>query len=150
MKAAEAVTAEYEQAAQNAGITILVAKSTGAVSLPISEKKVRILFGNIIDNAIKYMKRKGMLQITITNLDNDVFIAVKDNGIGLPAMETEHIFEMHYQGSNNHAIGAGMGLAQVKEIVEQYGGTIYAKSSLGKGMGIYIRLPIQKGESTDE
>lgn len=65
---------------------------------------------------------------------------LKDNGAGLPAQETTHIFELNYQGSNRIS-GNGLGLAQAKAIVEYYGGTIYAKSSAGCGMAIYIQLP---------
>ena len=65
---------------------------------------------------------------------------IKDTGDGLSADETKHIFELNYQGSNRIS-GNGLGLYQAKAIVEYYGGTIYAKSNAGKGMGVYIQLP---------
>ena len=99
-----------------------------------------ILFRNIIDNSIKYMKRAGSLVITISTIGDDIFIVLKDTGEGLPEEETKHIFELNYQGSNRIS-GNGLGLAQAKAIVENYGGTIYAKSTEGNGMGIYIQLP---------
>ena len=67
-------------------------------------------------------------------------VVLKDNGEGLDESETEHIFELNYQGSNRIS-GNGLGLAQAKAVVEYYGGNIYAKSSHGGGMGIYIQLP---------
>ena len=67
-------------------------------------------------------------------------IVLKDNGEGLSSNETTRIFELNYQGSNRVS-GNGLGLTQAKAIVEYYGGTIYAKSERGKGMGVYIQLP---------
>ena len=72
----------------------------------------------------------------------DIFIVLKDNGDGLSSAETPHIFEMNYQGSNRIS-GNGLGLTQAKAIVEFYGGTIYAKSTPGNGMGIYIQIPTE-------
>ena len=102
--------------------------------------RIITLFRNIIDNSIKYMKRAGSLVITISTIGDDIFIVLKDTGEGLNEDETKHIFELNFQGSNRIS-GNGLGLAQAKAIVESYGGTIYAKSTEGKGMGIYIQLP---------
>lgn len=100
----------------------------------------------IIDNAIRYMRRPGMLQITISRVGGQAFIVAKDDGEGLSQEEASHIFELNYRGSNSSS-GNGLGLTQVKAIVEAYKGTVYAKSEQGKGMGIYIRLP--ESESPD-
>ena len=98
------------------------------------------MFRNIIDNSIKYMKKAGTLVVTISTIEDDIFIVLKDTGNGLPENETKHIFELNFQGSNRIS-GNGLGLTQAKAIVEHYGGTIYARSPKGSGMGIYIQLP---------
>ena len=98
------------------------------------------MFRNIIDNSIKYMQKAGTLVVTISAIEDDIFIVLKDTGKGLPENETKHIFELNYQGSNRIS-GNGLGLTQAKAIVEHYGGTIYARSPGGNGMGIYIQLP---------
>lgn len=104
-------------------------------------ESIRILFRNIIDNSIKYMGRPGHMIITISLLGDDIFIILKDTGNGLPEEETLHVFELNFQGSNRVS-GNGLGLTQTKMIVEAFGGTIYAKSSPGNGMAIYIQLPV--------
>ena len=149
VKFATKVSEEYARKAQEAGISIHVAGNTGSIYVQASEKMLIILFRNIIDNAIKYMNRKGIMQITITSLGDDIFIAIKDSGLGLAENETAHIFELNYQGSNRTS-GNGLGLAQTKAIVEYYGGMIYASSSKDKGMGIYIHLPAEKEEFINE
>ncbi len=132
---------EFVPFSQKAGINIQVSASSDVLLVKADLQRIRILFRNIIDNSIKYMNQAGTLVITLSTIGDDIFIVLKDNGKGLPEEETPHIFEINYQGSNRIS-GNGLGLTQAKAIVESYGGTIYAKSTIGKGMGIYIQIPI--------
>lgn len=125
---------------RRAGIRLLLSSAGDRLMVRADASYIRILFRNIIDNSIKYMHRNGNLVITVSSIGDDLFIVLKDNGEGLPTNETHHIFELNYQGSNRVS-GNGLGLTQAKAIVEYYGGTIYAKSNSGSGMGIYIQLP---------
>ena len=117
------------------------------ITMKADPESIRILFRNIIDNSIKYMGRPGHMIITISLLGDDVFLILKDTGKGLSEDETTHVFELNYQGSNRVS-GNGLGLTQTKMIVEAFGGTIYAKSSPGNGMAIYIQLPVS-GEKNE-
>ncbi|MCR5467321.1 MAG: HAMP domain-containing histidine kinase [Lachnospiraceae bacterium] len=134
---------DFRAAAVNAGVEIRVIEPAEPMYVSAAPIMLRTMFRDIIDNAVKYMKRSGSLQVTIANLDDDIFVAMKDNGEGLSESETVHIFELNYQGSNRIS-GNGLGLAQVKAIVDYYGGMIYAKSSPGRGMGIYLHLPAER------
>lgn len=131
---------ELSSFASEAQIKILLSAPENALLVRANKGRLRILFRNIIDNSIKYMQRSGTLIITISNIGDDIFIVLKDNGNGLSERETKHIFELNYQGSNRIS-GNGLGLTQAKAIVDYYGGSIYAKSMPGRGMGIYIQLP---------
>lgn len=131
---------ELEASASKANIRIQIASSNSSLYVKAAPSRIRILFRNIIDNSIKYMQRTGILLITISNIGSDIFIVLKDNGLGLDTSETDHIFELNFQGSNRIS-GNGLGLTQAKAIVDYYGGTIYAKSTPNQGMGIYIQLP---------
>ena len=133
-------SAEFAEDAKKVGLTIRVSSSEESVFVKAQASRLRIMFRNIIDNSIKYMNRAGSLVITISMLEDDIFIVLKDTGAGLPEEETEHIFELNFQGSNRIS-GNGLGLTQAKAIVEYYGGTIYGRSMPDKGMGIYIQLP---------
>ncbi len=132
---------EFLSFSSAAGIQIQVSTAADDLFVKADAQRIRILFRNIIDNSIKYMKQAGNLVITISPIGDDIFIVLKDSGNGLPETETPHIFEINYQGSNRVS-GNGLGLTQAKAIVESYGGTIYAKSMPGKGMGIYIQIPV--------
>lgn len=131
---------ELSSFARKAGILINISADSDNIIIKADYDKIKIMFRNIIDNSIKYMNRRGSLVITVSNIGSDIFIVLKDTGDGLNSTETEHIFELNYQGSNRIS-GNGLGLTQAKKIVNSYGGTIYAKSNLGRGMGIYIQLP---------
>ena len=133
---------EFLPFSDKAGIKIQISTSSDTLLVKADPQRIRILFRNIIDNSIKYMNRAGTLVITMSAVGNDIFIVLKDNGDGLSSAETPHIFEMNYQGSNRIS-GNGLGLTQAKAIVEFYGGTIYAKSTPGNGMGIYIQIPTE-------
>ena len=131
---------EFKDAAALAGLIIRVSAKESRLFVKADPEMLRVLFRNIIDNSIKYMKRQGSLIITISSVADELFIVLKDTGEGLPQDEVRHIFELNYQGSNRIS-GNGLGLAQAKAIVEYYGGTIYAKSTAGEGMGIFVELP---------
>lgn len=134
------VISEMKPYSDPIGLQLVLSSSSESIIVKADESFIRIMLKNIIDNSIKYMNRTGSLVITISNIGEDLFIVLKDNGDGLSLSETEHIFELNYQGTNRVS-GNGLGLSQAKAIVEYYGGTIYAKSGSGKGMGIYIQLP---------
>ncbi|MCR5251304.1 MAG: HAMP domain-containing histidine kinase [Lachnospiraceae bacterium] len=140
IKVAREAVDELTEAARKAGMTIQISSAEENIFVKAQPSRLRILFRNIIDNSIKYMQRAGTLVITISTVGDDIFIVLKDTGMGLREEETEHIFELNFQGSNRIS-GNGLGLTQAKAIVEYYGGTIYGRSMPDKGMGIYIQLP---------
>lgn len=122
-------------------IKLHLSTTCDSLMMKADPESIRILFRNIIDNSIKYMGRPGLMIITISLLGDDIFLILKDTGNGLSEDETLHVFELNFQGSNRVS-GNGLGLTQTKMIVEAFGGTIYAKSSSGNGMAIYIQLPV--------
>lgn len=137
---AKSVANEFRDDAIKAGLTIQISSGDDDILVKGDQNLLRILFRNIVDNSLKYMNRHGSLIITVSSIGDDIFVVCKDTGEGLSSEETEHIFELNYQGSNRIS-GNGLGLFQAKAIVSFYGGTIYAKSRPGSGMGIYIQIP---------
>ena len=148
-EAAALAIGEYEAEAKAADIRMQITRPDKALLIRADKRMVHILFKNIIDNAIKFMKRRGIFQITISDIDKDIFVVLKDDGEGLPPEETAHIFELNYQGSNRCG-GNGLGLSQARAIAEYYGGTIYAKSVKDGGMGVYLHLPAADGDITTD
>ena len=143
IKIAREASDALAEAARKATLSVRISSSEEQLYVKAQAERLSILFRNIIDNSIKYMNRTGSLVITISRVEDDIFIVLKDTGAGLKEEETKHIFELNYQGSNRIS-GNGLGLTQAKAIVDYYGGTIYAKSMPDMGMAIYIQLPASR------
>ncbi len=96
---------------------------------------------NILDNAIKFTPKGGVVSLNLYKKGNKAQIEIKDTGIGIPAKELPHIFERFYRGTNeNKATGTGLGLAISKGIIEMHNGSINIKSKVGVGTIVTIIL----------
>lgn len=109
-----------------------------------------VLF-NLLDNAVKYRREDIPLELMIRtwNTGNKLNISVEDNGMGMKKDDTKKIFDRFYRIStgNRHDVkGFGLGLAYVRKIVLDHGGTIKADSELGVGTKFRITLPVSKQE----
>jgi PAS domain S-box-containing protein len=102
---------------------------------------------NLISNAIKYSPNGGDIEINGIIADNDtVQLSVRDEGIGIPPVEQENIFDYFYRVDNRlvrQTSGTGLGLFLVKAVVEAHGGRVWVESSSGKGSKFTIELPIE-------
>jgi signal transduction histidine kinase len=108
------------------------------------------VFGNIVDNAIKYRSRKSPhLHIKTGENEKGVLVQVTDNGAGFSKGEHEKAFERFYQSSPSTE-GLGLGLNISRKIVESLGGTILIDSEgRNKGTTLSVTLPVVKVEAPD-
>jgi two-component system NtrC family sensor kinase len=106
--------------------------------------RLRQVLDNIIGNAIKYSHANGEVKIAIHPGDEQVILEVRDDGLGIPTTDQQHIFDKFYRGSNisSEIKGSGLGLAIVKSIVENHQGRIWVESIPGKGSSFFIVLPV--------
>jgi len=107
-----------------------------------------VLF-NLMDNAVKYREEERPLQLTVRswNINRKLCISIADNGIGIKREDLKRIFDKFYRVStgNRHDVkGFGLGLAYVKKMVMEFGGTITAESEPDKGTKFTITLPTLK------
>ncbi len=108
----------------------------------------RIMF-NLLSNAIKYRGEKGKIEVTISTTEEEVYIRVKDNGIGIPKNKQDKIFERFVQLDKSfvrRAEGSGIGLALVKALVRLHQGHITVESEVGKGSEFVVTLPVKLRE----
>jgi two-component system phosphate regulon sensor histidine kinase PhoR len=102
------------------------------------------VFGNLIENAIKYAKA-GRIRIGARRLDTEVEFTVQDFGPGIASDHLERIFERFYRvdkARSRESGGTGLGLAIVKHIVQAHGGRVWAESELGNGAAFHFTLPL--------
>lgn len=110
------------------------------------EMKLKQLFLNLIDNAIKYNKKNGVVEINVENQGEFVNISVSDTGIGIPKEELNFIFERFYRvdkARTRASGGAGLGLSIAKWIAQMHNGRIEVESELGQGSKFTVILPRQ-------
>jgi len=101
------------------------------------------VFSNIVENAIKYNKPEGTIDIHINEVNGYAIINVTDTGIGIPEDEIRKIFDRFYRvdASRGQTVGSGLGLSIVRAIVESHGGRMEVESTLGKGSIFRVFLP---------
>ena len=98
---------------------------------------------NLIDNAVKYSDKGGVIHISGQVQDNSVCVSIRDEGIGIPEDKQAHIFERFYQCDESHKEkGHGLGLSIVKRILELLGGMIECHSQPGQGTEMVVALPL--------
>ncbi|OGK64565.1 hypothetical protein A2313_02890 [Candidatus Roizmanbacteria bacterium RIFOXYB2_FULL_41_10] len=102
------------------------------------------LFVILLDNAIKFNHKRGTVRIVSKVIGDKVVILVKDQGIGIPEKDKNHIFERFYRSdkSRSQTEGFGLGLSIAKQIVEKHNGVITVKSKIGKGSIFTISLSL--------
>lgn len=107
---------------------------------------LRIVFQNLISNAVKYTPDKGTIWLTIKKETDNFFIKVADNGYGVPKKQQPKIFTKLFRADNAREIdpdGTGLGLYIVKSIVKEMGGAIRFESEENKGSAFYVILPLK-------
>jgi two-component system phosphate regulon sensor histidine kinase PhoR len=103
------------------------------------------VFVNIIENAIKYSESSPKIDIFIENTVKFLTVKIKDKGIGMSKSAQKQAFEKFYreQAGNVHDVkGHGLGLAYVKEIIDNHQGRVFIESEKGKGSAFTVILPL--------
>ncbi|MFA7254237.1 MAG: ATP-binding protein [Patescibacteria group bacterium] len=99
---------------------------------------------NIVDNAIKYTKNNGKIDVTLKNNGDNILVSIKDTGIGIPQGAKERIFDRFIRVNNPLSVkagGTGLGLHIAKNMVQKQGGKIWLESKLNVGTTFYFTVP---------
>jgi two-component system, OmpR family, phosphate regulon sensor histidine kinase PhoR len=111
--------------------------------------RLQQVFFNLIDNAIKYGRPDGAVEIGAKLTDQGMIESwVKDNGPGIPAESVERVFERFYRvdkARSREQGGTGLGLAIVKHIIQSHQGEVWLKSVVGEGSTFFFTLPVAGG-----
>lgn len=114
----------------------LIEEIKDGVIIYSDKDKISQIIQNLISNAIKAIKEDGLIRVSLYEDKNNIYIDIKDNGVGISDEKKEVIFERFYRiddARNTKTNGHGLGLSITKNFVESLGGKIKLKSKLGKG-----------------
>lgn len=131
---------------EGAGLTIDV-PILEAAEVQGDATRLRQLFMNLVENAIKYSAAGGRVEITLARADGEVQFAVRDNGIGIAAADLPFIFERFWRADRARSRasergGNGLGLAICQWIAHAHGGSLTVESRLGRGSRFVAHLPL--------
>jgi two-component system OmpR family sensor kinase len=143
---AHEVIADFEPMAQHDGLTLTL-DSRGPAYVRGDRDGLRVMLGNLVDNAIRYTSRGGVI-VRVQQAGSDVALEVEDTGAGIPIDERARVFDRFYRvpGQETEEEGSGLGLAIVKRVAERHGGHVTLDSGPG-GSGLRVTVHFPSGNS---
>lgn len=112
------------------------------------KEKLKILFENLIYNALSFTRFDGKITISPKITENWVQIAVTDTGVGIAQEDIPRVFCRFFSGREDQRENSGIGLTIVKTIIEEMGGEVTVDSTLGKGACFTIKIPVYEEKIT--
>ncbi len=142
--------------AKKAKVKLRIEEANQDINLCSDRDKLSQVLSNLVSNSIKYAGKGSIVTLGFScrsSKENDdvdmVKIMVRDNGVGIPLADLDHIFEEFYRvkGKGSHPpSGTGLGLAITKSLVKALGGEISVKSRLGEGSEFTVTIPTNLGK----
>lgn len=125
-------------------IAITIEEPAGNLTVKATKRGLGTIFSNVLGNAIKYTPEAGCVQVRIATSDGRVLVLVSDTGLGIPAEDLPRIGDEFFRAKNvrrSAVAGTGLGLSIVKELMNNYGGSISVESVEGQGTTISLQWP---------
>lgn len=125
----------------------IVVELNEEIIIEADEEKMRQIFINLLENAIRYSDRGTSIYLNAVIEDDSAVIQVEDKGIGIPQEDLPRILERFYRVNKARSRadgGSGLGLSIVDKLVQQHRGTLHIESELGKGTIVTVRLPLME------
>lgn len=135
----------YIELARKQGIELIFTRPAEDITVLGDPNRLKQVFINIIDNAVKYTENGGQVLVDQTAEEGCVRITVKDTGVGIPAQDIDRVKEKFYK-ANKTVRGSGIGLAVADEIIKQHKGLLFIESTEGAGTTVTIVLPLYEPE----
>jgi PAS domain S-box-containing protein len=137
----------HQPAAAERGIRLERDVAESLSDVLADRERILQVFGNLIGNALKFTGEGGRVRVQAERNGDGIGFAVVDSGGGIAEQDLPHLFTPFWQGRNADRMGAGLGLAICRGIIEAHGGIITADSKLGAGTTIRFTLPAAPSEN---
>lgn len=135
------VLAEQASMAEAKGIDLGTSGETD-VTVHGHGDSLRVLLGNLVDNAIRYTPRGGTIDVDALLQDGHPCLVVRDTGRGIPAAERERVFDRFYRHDDGSTTGSGLGLAIVQKLAERHQARVILEDGPGgTGLSVTVRFP---------
>lgn len=134
---------EFQPRAQKSGI-MLIYNTEETIFIDGDKNRLKQVFINILDNALKFTGRGGVVYIGQVEEKESITITISDNGIGISEEDLKSITKKFYKG-NSKKSGSGLGLAISNEIINLHKGDLVVSSDYGNGTKVEVKLPKIKG-----
>lgn len=144
----EAAVDMYIELAHRQGIELSYTPSSMPAVVLGDSDRLKQVFVNIIDNAVKYTEKGGLVLVMQTLEEGCVRIVVKDTGVGIPEQDIDRVKEKFFK-SNKTVRGSGIGLAVADEIIRQHQGLLFLESTEGTGTTVTIVIPLYENTQPD-
>lgn len=138
----------YIELARQQGIELIFTRPAEYVTVMGDASRLKQVFINIIDNAVKYTEKGGQVLVDQIIEEGCIRIIVKDTGVGIPAQDIDRVKEKFYK-ANKTVRGSGIGLAVADEIIKQHQGLLFIESTEGVGTAVTIVLPLYEQEESE-
>jgi two-component system phosphate regulon sensor histidine kinase PhoR len=141
----EVVETNRERATER-GVTVTVSGGGPGESLGVlaDREALAMVYANLVENAIKYSRDGGHVEVCMQRSGIYVTVAVKDDGIGISPEDCAKVFDEFYRVRGEHTAsisGTGLGLSLVKRLTEMHEGTVTVHSALGRGSEFVVSIP---------
>jgi signal transduction histidine kinase len=133
----------YEYVAEEKKINIS-SDLPGPCVASVDRNRMRQVFANLLDNALKYTAEGGSVAVGIRSEKEQAIVTFRDTGTGIPAEEQDKIWARLYRGDKSRSQrGLGLGLSLVKAVVQAHGGQATVSSQVNEGSEFTVRLPVR-------
>ncbi len=135
----------HVQHAEDKGVRLGQTIPASPIRVLAEMDSMRLLFGNLIDNAIKYTPEGGHVRVSLTTEDQKAVVIVEDDGIGIERKHLERIFQRFYRvdkARSRELGGTGLGLSIVKHVCIAHRGDVTVDSTPGEGTRFTVHLPL--------
>jgi heavy metal sensor kinase len=132
--------------AESKGVTLKssVGERASETVIEGESERLRQIFINLVDNAIKFTPSGGNVEVAIATTNTAVVVTIRDTGEGIPPEHLPRVFERFYRvdkARSREMGGSGLGLSIARGIVEAHGGTVLVESTVGFGSTFTVNIP---------
>jgi len=140
---------EQEKIIKKEGANVLlgITGACGPLFADVDKERLSMALRNLLDNAVKYSRAGGVVNISVAREEAFAMIEIKDGGIGISESDIPKLFGKFFRGENasgGQLSGTGLGLFIAKSIVGAHDGTLTVESKLGQGSSFVIKLPLDR------